>query len=263
MIPTKTRLQYANGYLELGMINEASEEIESIVGEDRMSLAVMSFRMKMYRQAEYWPALEAVSKHIAKMAPRKPDGWINYAHALKEMGKIEDAKEVASKALARHPNTASLWFSLGRCYSLLGETKEASEHVKIESIVGEDRMSLAVMSFRMKMYRQAEYWPALGAVSKHIAKRAPRKPDGWINYAHTLKEMGKIENAKEVASKALKRHPNNASLWFSLGCCCSLLGETKEASDHVKKATQLDKTLQKASVDHPDLDNLWKSIASI
>jgi hypothetical protein len=33
MIPTKTRLQYANGYLELGMINEASEEIESIMGE--------------------------------------------------------------------------------------------------------------------------------------------------------------------------------------------------------------------------------------
>ena len=108
MIPTKTRLQYANGYLELGMINEASEEIESIMGEDRMSLAVMSFRMKMYRQAEYWPALEAVSKHIAKMAPRKPDGWINYTHALKEMGKTEDAKEVASKALKRHPNNASL-----------------------------------------------------------------------------------------------------------------------------------------------------------
>jgi Tfp pilus assembly protein PilF len=59
MTPTKTRLQYANGYLELGMINEASEEIESILGEDRMSMAVMSFRMKMYRQAEYWPALEA------------------------------------------------------------------------------------------------------------------------------------------------------------------------------------------------------------
>ena len=75
--------------------------------------------------------------------------------------------------------------------------------------------------------------------------------------------MGKIEDAKEVASKALKWHPNNASLWFSLGCYCSLLGETKEASEHVKKAVQLDKTLQKASVDHPDLDNLWKSIASI
>jgi hypothetical protein len=37
----------------------------------------------------------------------------------------------------------------------------------------------------------------------------------------------------------------------------------KEASEHVKKAVGLDKTLQKASVDHPDLDNLWKSIASI
>ena len=98
MISTKTRLQYANAYLGLGMINEVSEEIESIMCEDRMSLAVMSFRMKMYRQAEYSPALQSVSKHIAKMAPRKPSGWINYAHALKEIGKIEDAKEVASEA---------------------------------------------------------------------------------------------------------------------------------------------------------------------
>jgi hypothetical protein len=75
--------------------------------------------------------------------------------------------------------------------------------------------------------------------------------------------MDKTEDAKEVALKALKRHPNNASLSFSLGCYCSLLGETKEASEHVKKAAGLDKTLPKASVDHPDLDNLWKSIASI
>ena len=157
------------------------------------------------------------------------------------------------------PTKTRLQYANG--YLELGMTIEASE--EIECILGEDRMSMAVMSFRMKMYRQAEYWPALEAVSKHIAKRAPRKPDGWINYAHALKEMGKIENAKEVASKALKRHPNNASLWFSLGCCCSLLGATKEASEHVKKAIQLDKTLQKASVDHPDLDNLWDSIASI
>jgi hypothetical protein len=30
-----------------------------------------------------------------------------------------------------------------------------------------------------------------------------------------------------------------------------------------KKAIQLDKSLQKASVDHLELDNLWKSIAGI
>ncbi len=108
MILTKTRLQYASGYLELGMINEASEEIEFIVGEDRMSLPVMSFRMKMYRQAEYWPALEAVSKHIAKRAPRKAEGWINWARALKELGKVEQAREVALIALDRHPDNANL-----------------------------------------------------------------------------------------------------------------------------------------------------------
>ena len=46
MIPAKTRLQYAKGYLELGMINEASEEIDHIMGEDRMNMPVMVLRMK-------------------------------------------------------------------------------------------------------------------------------------------------------------------------------------------------------------------------
>ena len=53
-----------------------------------MSTAVMLLRMKMYRQAEHWPALEAVSKYITKRAPRKSEGWINYACALKELGRI-------------------------------------------------------------------------------------------------------------------------------------------------------------------------------
>lgn len=38
---TKKHLQYANGYIELGMFGAASDEIESIEGDDRMSLEVM------------------------------------------------------------------------------------------------------------------------------------------------------------------------------------------------------------------------------
>lgn len=159
MIPTKTRLQYTNGYLELGMINEAAEEFDYIMGDDRMSLQVMRMRMKMYKQAEYWPALEAVSKYIAKLIPRKPEGWVNWSKALREQNKVEDARK--------------------------------------------------------------------------------------------------------VALNALERHPENATLRFSLGCYCSLLGEVDEAKEHVTKAVELDKSLQQASVDHPDLDNLWEEVSAL
>jgi hypothetical protein len=103
MIPTRTRLRYANGYLELGMINEAAEEIDYIMGEDRMSLQVMRMRMKMYKQAEYWPALEAVSKFVANQAPSKPEGWLNWSNALRELDKS------LQKASVDNPDLDRLW----------------------------------------------------------------------------------------------------------------------------------------------------------
>lgn len=33
MITTKTRLQYTQGYLELGMLDDASDELEAIEGD--------------------------------------------------------------------------------------------------------------------------------------------------------------------------------------------------------------------------------------
>jgi hypothetical protein len=42
MIPTKTRLQYANGYLELGMLDDASDELEAIEGDSFLPLRMHS-----------------------------------------------------------------------------------------------------------------------------------------------------------------------------------------------------------------------------
>ncbi|MDA7640527.1 tetratricopeptide repeat protein [Opitutaceae bacterium] len=157
------------------------------------------------------------------------------------------------------PTATRLQYTNG--YLELGMFNEAAE--EMDYIIGDDRMSLRVMRMRMKMYKQAEYWPELEAVSKFVAKQAPRKPEGWVNWSNALREQDKIEDAKKVALHALERHPNNARLRFSLGCYCSLLGEVQEAKEHVRKAVQLDKSLQQASVDDPDLDNLWEGIASI
>lgn len=93
----------------------------------------------------------------------------------------------------------------------------------------DDRMSHQVMRMCMKMYKQPESWPALEAVSKYVAELAPRKPEGWLNWANALREQDKIEDAKEVAREALDQHPNNATLRLNLGCYCSLHGEVQEA----------------------------------
>lgn len=46
MIPTFRRLEHFAGYLALGLLNEASDELEAIEGRDRLSAGVMSARVQ-------------------------------------------------------------------------------------------------------------------------------------------------------------------------------------------------------------------------
>ena len=116
-------------------------------------------------------------------------------------------------------------------------------------------MSVEVMNMRIKLYNQGKFWEALVAVSKYVADKAPRVVHGWSNWAYALRMQDRYSEAKEVALKALKLHPDDAALCFNLGCYCSLLGEIREASEHVKKAIALDKRYQEESVGDTDLDD--------
>lgn len=47
-VATARRLRLATGHLGLGMLNEASDELEAIEGEDRLSAEVMDVRCDLY-----------------------------------------------------------------------------------------------------------------------------------------------------------------------------------------------------------------------
>ena len=44
MIPTTRRLEYARGYIELGMVDQASDELEAIGWDDWMKPEVLAMR---------------------------------------------------------------------------------------------------------------------------------------------------------------------------------------------------------------------------
>ena len=54
MISTARRIEHANAYLALGLLNEAADELEAIEGLDRLSPAVMSVRCDLYMMAKDW-----------------------------------------------------------------------------------------------------------------------------------------------------------------------------------------------------------------
>jgi hypothetical protein len=53
-------LQASIGYLELGMIEEANNEIECLPTEMKNSSAVLGVRLEIYRVADKWVLMEVV-----------------------------------------------------------------------------------------------------------------------------------------------------------------------------------------------------------
>lgn len=129
MIPTSTRLSYANGYLELGMIKQAREELDAIAKKDLLLPEVLAMRAKLYLEMKNWELLEAVSRSLTERAPESFIGWVHHAYALRELDRTREAKAVALEGVRQHPKTAVLWFNLACYCSLLNEVEDASEHL--------------------------------------------------------------------------------------------------------------------------------------
>jgi len=132
MTSTRRHLQYASGYLKLGLLVEAAEELEAIQGKDRLLPSVMSLRSDLYMEAEQWDLLLAVSQELARQRPRYEKGWIHRAYALREMGRVAEAKAVLIEAEPLHwRKSATLHYNLACYCSLLGEHEDARKRLAI------------------------------------------------------------------------------------------------------------------------------------
>lgn len=128
MIPTRRRIESATGYLALGMLNEASDELEAIEGEDRLSPEVMALRCDLYMAAKQWDLLVAVSHELTRQRPELPKGWIYWAYALRELNRVPVAKWVLLEAERIHGKKCGLVNYNLACYCcLLGEHAAARE----------------------------------------------------------------------------------------------------------------------------------------
>ena len=154
------------------------------------------------------------------------------------------------------PTSTRLSYANG--YLDLGMTEEAKE--ELDAIIESERLGDDVLAMRARLYLESKNWEVMEAVSKQLATQSPKLAFAWVNWAYALREMGRNEEAKQVALRGLEQHPKEATLWFNLACYCSLLGELEDASKHLNEAIRIDKDFETSSVDDPDLDNLWNWI---
>ena len=109
-------LNPAIGYLELGMLEEANEEIENLPPEIKNSSYVLTVRMEIYRAMKNWKLMETVTRELWKRHPDDPIHWNNLAWVVRRSDSIEAANSILLDAEKKFPDDAMTHFNLG-CYA--------------------------------------------------------------------------------------------------------------------------------------------------
>jgi predicted Zn-dependent protease len=128
-IEDQRHLEYAQGYVELGMFAEAHRELDEIRAECRATLPVLEVRLAVCREAERWPLAVEIARHLAARDPENVAWRLDLAYATRRAQSIEAARVILLEAAERFPKEPLIHYNLG-CYAAqLGQLEEAKAFI--------------------------------------------------------------------------------------------------------------------------------------
>ena len=116
LIPTARRLQYTEGYLTLGLLDEAAAELDAIPIEDQGSDEVLELTIDLYSARQHWDRAVTAAQEYVRRQPDDAKGWISWAFALRRLTNIADAEQVLLQAETRIGATCALVHYNLACY---------------------------------------------------------------------------------------------------------------------------------------------------
>jgi Flp pilus assembly protein TadD len=119
----------AQGFLELGMIEDAMNALEEIEPEKKTDIRVLAMRAAICRRAEAWGQLEVVASFLVRQQPSNARWWVEWAYATRRAKSLEEAERVLLRAVEIHPSEAVIHFNLG-CYACqMGRIEDAKARI--------------------------------------------------------------------------------------------------------------------------------------
>lgn len=126
----------AIGFLELGMPDDAWEELDSLPPGQRDVADVRELRISIAMRLEKWQAARIDAETMAGRHPDNPSWWISWAYALRREKSIHEARGILLQAAELHPGEPMIFYNLACYASVLGELEEARG--LLERVIAED-----------------------------------------------------------------------------------------------------------------------------
>jgi tetratricopeptide (TPR) repeat protein len=225
------------------------------------------------RDRRDWGEAAARYRAYLDQRPHRFAIWVQYGHALKELGQRAAALAAYSEALRHEPDNADLLVNLGHLHKLMGHGDQAvafyqraADLEPSDEVFGELRnlgsdperarlrapasagQGAARVGRRHWIVRgndaraQGDWVTAAIAYQAHVRMR-PGDFAIWVQLGHALKESGRRESALEAYHTALRLRPDDADVLLHLGHLHKMMGRIDRAVGFYQRSARLDPTL--------------------
>ncbi len=174
---------------------------------------------------------------------------------------FDDAISSSERAIELDPDNFLAYWILGRIHFSMGQNDQSIElFQKVLKLKPDFYTVMADLKMAFEAGgKKAEASEVVERMITFFAKYLWDHPDdarAHVLYGIQLAQLGKQDQAKEEAQKALELSPNDALMLYNIACLHSLLGDKKEAIDILKKCIQAGYQFYDWIRHDPDLDNL-------
>ena len=122
---TLRQLGYAEGYLALGMKDDAAEALSLIAEAERAATPVLTLALAVHTERGDWPKAAEVGAILCEHEPGEHWHWIQWAYAVRRSVSLAAAKEILMRGVALHPREAIFHFNLACYEAQLGRLVDA------------------------------------------------------------------------------------------------------------------------------------------
>lgn len=120
----------AQGYFELGMMEDAIAELGSLPPELQGRLDVLQMRLCACMRIHRWLDALRASEQLCELQPQEAMGYIHAAFCLHELGRTEDARVILLTGPIALRREATYYYNLGCYNAALGNIEAAQTHLQ-------------------------------------------------------------------------------------------------------------------------------------
>jgi Flp pilus assembly protein TadD len=101
-------------------------------------------------------------------------------------------------------------------------------------------------------------WARALVVSRKLCRVAPHCCAGYLHAGFCLHELGKTAEAKKLLLQGPAGLRKEPIYYYNMGCYEALLGNMKDAQEHLERSFEMDASFREIAKRDPDLKSVYE-----